>query len=64
MSISEFKTIYYWENFNRALYALIFSIIPLILMLFKNKNIIYKYLKYFIIFLLSLFSRFYWLVHG
>jgi len=54
MSISEFKTIYYWEYIHRLLARLIglFSIIPLIYFCFKNKNKIYKSLKYFIIFIL------------
>ncbi len=45
ISISEFKTIYYWEYIHRLLARLIglFSIIPLIYFYFKNKNKIYLY---------------------
>ncbi len=54
MSLEEFKIIYYWEYAHRLIARLIglFALIPLILIIFKYKQKLYKNLKYFSIFAL------------
>ena len=58
MSLSEFKVIYYWEYGHRLLARVIglFSILPLIYLLFKYKKKFSQISKYLIIFLLICFQ--------
>ena len=60
MSISEFKTIYYWEYGHRLIARVIglFSILPLIYLFFRFKENRNEITKYFIIFLLICFQGF------
>ena len=64
MSLKEFKVIFWWEFIHRFLGRLIgiFFILPLIF--FSIKLGFNKTKNLFIIFILNMFSRFYWMVHG
>ena len=66
MTLNEFKVIFYWEYAHRLLARVVglFSILPLIFFTIKFKNNKFYSNKYYLIFLTSLPSRFYWLVYG
>ena len=60
MSLDEFKVIFYWEYSHRMLARLLglLSIIPLIYFSITYKEFLYKYKRYFILFLLIVFQGF------
>ena len=64
MTLNEFKIIFWWEWAHRQLGRLIGLSVLLPMIYFTIKNGFWILREYSIIFFFSVFSRFYWMVHG